>query len=296
METKRYTQFGTVSVIVILPLFLLFAGLLIRSVINNSPDLYIHLVLAVVFLFSLLTIYRLTITIDQRNISFQMGIGIVRKSYEISKVKACHPVTNSLLIGLGIRLLSNGWLYNVSGRKAIELQFKDKKSVVRIGTNRPEEISALIQSMLGEEAKGVSVPVSDPGKRRNALLLAIILLIIGLTSIPTFMDTRVTIKANELTIKGVYGLTISSSDIVQMDTISALPGISYRSNGYAMGKTLTGNFKMTDGSSAKLFIKRGSAPYLRIIAKGKVPIYLNFKERQKTIDLFNRLTEIVGKE
>jgi hypothetical protein len=75
-----------------------------------------------------------------------------------------------------------------------------------------------------------------------------------------------------------------------MDTISNIPEISLRTNGYALGRTLIGNFKLSDDRRAKLFIKRGFPPYLMIISKDRVPVYINFKNSQKTIDLYNNLT------
>ena len=149
METKKFTQFGTVSVTIMLPLFLFFSGLLIKNGLANSPDFYIHLVLAILFLICLLVFYKLTIIVDDKFVTFKLGIGLVRKSYKISDLKSCRPVTNSALNGIGIRMLPNGWLYNVTGIEAIELQFHNKNSIVRIGTNKPDEISQLIRSLMG---------------------------------------------------------------------------------------------------------------------------------------------------
>lgn len=151
MKRKKYTQFGAVSVVILLPFFLLFAVLTIKSVLANSPNLYIFGILVLTFLICLLTFYKLTITIDNTHLSFKLGIGLVSKSYKIEDLSSCSSVTNSALYGIGIRMLPSGWLYNVSGLKAIELRFKHKTSVVRIGNNKPDEISLLIQSLIDGE-------------------------------------------------------------------------------------------------------------------------------------------------
>jgi hypothetical protein len=39
-----------------------------------------------------------------------------------------------------MRLIPNGWLYNMSGTKGIELQLKSGR-VVRIGSANPEELA-----------------------------------------------------------------------------------------------------------------------------------------------------------
>ena len=72
---------------------------------------------------------------------------------------SCTPVTNSIFDGIGIHKLSNGWIYNVSGLKSIELSFKDRFSTIRIGTNRPDEISDYITRLINHNkslgSKGV---------------------------------------------------------------------------------------------------------------------------------------------
>jgi hypothetical protein len=92
--------------------------------------------------------YQLTITVTEETVSFRMGIGLIRKSYRISNIESCNSVQNNLLLGLGIHYFMGGVLYNVSGRKAIELHFKNHRKVVRIGTDRPEEIAKLINLLI----------------------------------------------------------------------------------------------------------------------------------------------------
>jgi hypothetical protein len=289
MEEKKYSQFGTLSVVIMLPLVLLFTGLSIKSGLTNSPGFYGYIFLGLTFLLCGLTFYNLTIIVDDKTVSFKLGVGLVRKSYKISDLKSCTAVTNSVLYGIGIRLLPNGWLYNVSGFKAIELQFKNRKSIVRIGTDKPEEISGLIQSLIGSEVVTEKHLDRQTKNWMYPFWLIFILLIGGLVFIPNYTETKVNVGKSELIIKGVYGLTIPYSEIEQIDTISNIPRISIRTNGYAFGKTLIGNFKFENDNQAKLFIKKEFEPYLLIKSKGKVPVYINFEDKQKTIDLYNQL-------
>lgn len=289
MKTKTYSQFGTFSVAILLPLFLWFTGVAIKSYLTKSPDLVVHLVLAVGFLFCLLILYRLTINIDSEYVSFKMGIGLIRKSYRITDLRSCRAVTNFPFTGIGIRMLPNGWLFNVSGLKAIELTFHNKQSIVRIGTDKPEEISLLIGSMVGGTELPQQPELPKQKKWINPFWIGSILLIIALIVIPAYRDTGVALNSDGFKIRGVYGMTIPFSEIEDIDTVAALPAISLRTNGYAAGKTLIGNFKLSDESHVKLFVKRGSVPYILIKAKGKVPVYINFKNKQRTIDLYNEL-------
>jgi hypothetical protein len=49
-----------------------------------------------------------------------------------------------MLNGLDIRMLGNGWLYNVSGLLALDIKLKSG-SVIRLGSNEPEYLSAALK-------------------------------------------------------------------------------------------------------------------------------------------------------
>ncbi len=293
METKKYTQFGTFSVIIMLPLLLFSSWTLIKSGFPSNPETYILLFVVLTLLLCLLTFYQLTIIIDNTHVSFKLGIGLVQKSYKISDIKSCIPVTNSVISGIGIRLLANGWLYNVSGFNAIELQFINRKSVVRIGTNRPDEIRSHIQSLINKEFSKQTYNF-DKRKQINPMwiIISIALIIPVALFISSKQATKITIDNKGFTIDGFYGQTIPFSDLLQVDTVSILPKIEMRTNGYAFGKTRIGNFRLADKSHVKLFIEKGFTPYILILSKNREPIYINYENRQKTIKLYNNLLSI----
>jgi hypothetical protein len=237
----------------------------------------------------LLIFYKLTIYLNDNSISFKLGIGLITRKYLIADIQSCKVVRNDPLTGIGIRKIQNGWLYNVSGLNALELTFKNKKSKVRIGTDKPDEITEIISKMIKIDRPDNT---SD-FKKRSGYLLAVIIILISLT-FPTILifsgsrDTEVTTTDAEFRIKGMYGLTIKYSDIIKLDTVSELPGIKLRTNGYALGESYKGNFRLRNEEKAKLFIKHGSHPYI-FITTDKLNIYLNFKKPGNTVYLFNTL-------
>ena len=290
METKTYKQYGIFSVILLLPLMLIFIGVLIKSGFSTDPITVVVLFVIVTFLICLLIFYQLTIKISNDSISFRLGIGLVGKTYKFSDIKSCKAVTNFALNGIGIRMLSNGWLYNVTGLKAVELQFKNRKSVVRIGTDKPEEISNFINSKINQEL--IATNDSELKKRMfNPMwIIVIILFLLPVTLlISSRQETSINTNQNGLIIEGTYGLTISFSDMKQVDTVSSLPQISIRTNGYALGKTKIGNFRLADGQDVKLYVKNGFPPYILIHSRVNKPIYINFEDSKRTIDLYNDL-------
>ncbi len=290
METRTYKQFGTFSVVLLLPLSLFFIALIIKSGFSSDPLTIVQLFLFLTFLICLLIFYQLTIKVSKDSVSFRLGIGLVGKSYPLSEIKSCKAVSNSALYGIGIRMLSNGWLYNVSGFKAIELQFKNRNSVVRIGTDKPEELAGIINERLSVEHTAESAIAN---RKRDFNLMWIALILVSLLPIGFLMSGKAEIdmytNQQGLIIKGLYGLTIPYAELLKADTIQSLPQISLRTNGYSLGKTKIGNFRLSDGEQVKLFVKSGFPPYILIHSKDNKPVYINYEDKQKTIDLYNTL-------
>ena len=247
-------------------------------------------ILALSMIMCLLIFYKLTIFLDNTSISFKLGIGLISRKYFFTDIQSCKAVRNSPVFGVGIRMIPDGWLYNVSGLSAVELTFKNKKSRVRIGTDKPDEISEILGKMIKIERPDNN---SDY-KYKSGYLLAIVIILICLT-FPTLLilsgsrDTVVSTTDTYLRIKGMYGLTVKYSEIKQLDTIADLPGIKARTNGYALGVSYKGNFKLRTGEKAKLFIRLDVPPYI-LIKTEEMNIYLNFKNSDNTLGLFKTLT------
>jgi hypothetical protein len=238
----------------------------------------------------LLIFYKLTIYLNDSSISFKLGIGLITRKYMVTDIQSCKAVRNDPLTGIGIRIIAGGWLYNVSGLNAIELTFKNQKSKVRIGTDKPDEIAEILSGMITVEKSEITYSQ----KNKSGYLLSVIIILISLT-FPTLLilsgskDTVVTTTNSDFTIKGMYGMTMKYSEIKQIDTLADLPGIKLKTNGYAFGETYKGNFRLRNGENAKLFINHGSPPYI-FIKTEKLNIYLNFKNPGNTLELFNNLT------
>jgi hypothetical protein len=295
MTKYKYSQFGTFSVAIMLPIFIFILIMLFTSGIKDPAQAVILGFVAVTLLICLLIFYKLTISIDDTYLSFSLGIGLISKKYFLSDIKTCKPVKNSAFYGIGIKKIQNGWLYNVSGLGAIELSFKNKNSVVRIGTNDPEAVSLTVNSLIKND-KYENAPV-EKGHSGYFFSIIVILLAIILPAVLILAGSQETVvktAPGSMTIKGMYGLTINYSDIQQLDTIPVLPNIKRRTNGYAFGNTLKGNFTTSDGSRIKLFIKKGSRPVINIKTKD-LDIFLNFREKDKTLELYKQLNSFLNK-
>lgn len=97
----------------------------------------------VVLFFVVLLFSRLEVTVDSENVSAAFGFGWPKKAIPVVDVVAVREVRNNWWQGWGIRNISNGWMYNVWGLDAVELEMVDGK-VFRIGTDDPQALSAAL--------------------------------------------------------------------------------------------------------------------------------------------------------
>jgi len=126
------------------------------SVLKVNYEFYIYIIAFLGLLFGLLYVYKITIIIDNTHLYFELGIGLVKKKYEIANIKSCKPYSGiSKRMGIGTKMSFTGNIlkyYIVTAGKAIELKFHDNENLtVLIGTNQPDEICQYVQSLIDEK-------------------------------------------------------------------------------------------------------------------------------------------------
>jgi len=90
----------------------------------------------------------MTIIVTDKQIKIKLGVGFYTKKIDLSTIKSVKTVTYPFYCGYGIRTISNGLLFNVSGRHAVEIKFKNKKNVILIGTNDWENLRDIIEESI----------------------------------------------------------------------------------------------------------------------------------------------------
>ena len=146
MTTRyKHTQIGyfLVTVYSIVVLFLGYFNIMT----SFHPLTFIALIIVLITLgiFS-----RLTVTVDDQMIKIQFGLGIIRKTFPLKEIETYRVVKNPWYYGWGIRFTPRGWLFNVSGFLAIELQMKNGKRY-RIGTDEPDNLVAVLAEALNKD-------------------------------------------------------------------------------------------------------------------------------------------------
>ena len=105
----------------------------------------IPLVVALVLLLLAWLFGSLTVSVDDETIVASFGPGWPRKTVPLTLVRGARPVRNRWWYGWGIRYTPHGWLYNVSGLDAVELEMLGGRTL-RIGTDEPERLVAAIEA------------------------------------------------------------------------------------------------------------------------------------------------------
>ncbi len=108
------------------------------------------------------------------------------------------------------------------------------------------------------------------------------------------VPTKYVLNEDSLTIKGMYGESISYKDMKKVELVESLPEIKVRTNGYALNDVLKGHFKLEQLGKAKLFIQFGNPPYI-IIHTDKGYLIINEPDRAKTSQLYEEISSFKEK-
>jgi len=142
-EAYRHTQAGIVIVVAV--------GITAAALVFGvywGPLPRFALLLAAVLAICIRVFGSLTVDIDSDTLLVRFGFGLVRKRFILSEVLSAQPVRNRWYHGWGIHPMRRGWVYNVSGFDAVEIELRDG-SVHRIGTDEPQALAVAIKEASG---------------------------------------------------------------------------------------------------------------------------------------------------
>lgn len=91
----------------------------------------------------------LTVRVDDDELRFHFGPGFWTQRIPLDDIQGAEVVRNPLYYGWGIRYTFPGWLYNVSGQQAVELDVRGEEPL-RIGTDEPEALLRALERSLQE--------------------------------------------------------------------------------------------------------------------------------------------------
>jgi hypothetical protein len=89
------------------------------------------------------------VTAEEVHVAF--GPGVLRRRIPVSQIRGAEPVRNRWWYGWGVRYTPRGWLWNVGGLDAVELDLASGRRF-RIGTDEPQALAGAIRRAIGERA------------------------------------------------------------------------------------------------------------------------------------------------
>ncbi len=145
----REFQFSWLLLSILVPIHLLVTVMYIYQFGDRPIPTDAFIAVTAVMVLVVLLFYGMTTTIEGNTILVSFGIGLISKRIDIARVRDVAAVETPWYYGYGIRLIPNGWLYNVSGRHAVELRFIDRNRVIRIGTKNPLRLKQALENRVG---------------------------------------------------------------------------------------------------------------------------------------------------
>lgn len=237
----------------------------------------------------------LTVDINARRVLVRFGVGLIRRSLSLDTIRGFAPVKNPWYYGWGIRFTPHGILYNVSGLKAVEILLDDGRRV-RVGTDEPEALVRALQAASSITPSNTTdqFPKNVAWRRRVRLITAVIVgvtvaLILGQIYIHS-QPPNVEVSSERFAAGlGFYGIDIPRASITSVELVTELPRIQSRTNGFASGGLLRGNFRLDEWGAGKLFINRSSPPYI-VVRTAETFVVVNFEDPARTRELYGRLS------
>jgi hypothetical protein len=287
MTRYRHTQFGwAVVVSLLIPIAVLIV--VAATVRTFVPLLSFIPLLLILPLFGWLTV---DVTDDSVGLSF--GIGLIAKRVRIEDVESIAPVTNAWLSGWGIRLIPGGWLYNVSGRQAVELALRNGRKM-RIGTDDQDGLVAALRearttvlpSMPLETVPMLGYTRAGPMFVLGLCLAAPMLIVFTISA----KSIEVATSPTEVAVRGAgYAARVPTDEVLAVHLDEQLPAISRRTNGFSFRGRLRGHFTLSDGRAAQLFVTPTHPPFITLETQSE-PVIFNYDDPERTRRLFAQLS------
>lgn len=135
--------------------------------------------------------------------------------------------------------------------------------------------------------------------KAGKVILVVVMVIVLAVNIPIFTlsykSTDVEITTDYLKVNGMYKQSIHRTNITEIKLLDNMPEIKLRTNGIGLGKIQKGRFKLEGIQSCYLFLESNDGPYIQITTK-VYPIFINYKDDAKTLELFNKLDKEYNKK
>lgn len=146
-----HRQIGTVLLMIMAPAILVARGARPRGP-DSGPWLVVIGVILAITAIAVLAFGWLTVQVSRDSLRLRFGVGLVRRRFAIADLRAARAVRNPWYYGWGIRYTPHGWLFNVSGLDAVEIDLTSGRRY-RIGTDEPQELLRAIERAMAAHSR-----------------------------------------------------------------------------------------------------------------------------------------------
>ncbi len=130
----------------VMTVFVVLVMLLMGSIVIGTGDTG-SLLMVIAFLVFLGVIMfafnKLYVTVDSGEVSARFRWGWPERRYSLADVHRVDVVRNKWWYGFGVRITPHGWMYNVWGLDAVQLNFHDGQTF-RIGSDEPARLATAL--------------------------------------------------------------------------------------------------------------------------------------------------------
>ncbi len=141
MNEYKHTQIGYILIGIVLILTIYFSFIVMIT--KEKSILFSFLIVVIIlFLFS-----TLTVIVNDSGVQIKFGIGLIHKEFNRNQIIKCKIIRTKWYYGLGIRMTPTGWLYNISGLDAVEIEMNNGR-LYKIGTDEPEKLKKEIEKRI----------------------------------------------------------------------------------------------------------------------------------------------------
>jgi len=146
MPIYEHRQVGTVILVSMAVTILIVA--LFGALVPYDPTLVASIIGLVLLLTATTILFgSLTTRLTREELLVSFGPGWIRRRFRVEDIRAASHVTNRWYHGWGIHLTGSGWLFNVSGFEAVQLELNGGRRF-RIGTDDPQGLVDAIRSVV----------------------------------------------------------------------------------------------------------------------------------------------------
>jgi hypothetical protein len=116
------------------------AGIALLAYMTAGEWNLVVLALLLALIISIVIFATLTTAVERSVLDVRFGPGPIRRRIHLTEITDVRVVRNPWYYGWGIHWIGRGWLWNVSGLRAVELELRNGRRF-RIGSDEPEALA-----------------------------------------------------------------------------------------------------------------------------------------------------------